>query len=94
MSRPTATHDDPEPPSPKPPSPSLADITYRVMTGFSGVVDRSTILRVVGTCHRDLRAAPGVGGSDGATLSERIERRARNSLAALIESGSARLPSR
>ena len=68
-------------------SPSLADITYRLMTGFAGSVDRSTITRIVRTCHRDLRRAPGAAGSDGAALFELIERRARKNLAALIRTG-------
>lgn len=83
--RPPGKHDGHEPPShPEFASPSLADITYRLMTGFAGSVDRSTITRIVRTCHRDLRRAAGPAGSDGAALSELIERRARDHLAALI----------
>ncbi|MBP2368505.1 hypothetical protein [Pseudonocardia parietis] len=92
MSRPPDKHDKHEPPSgPELTSPSLADITYRLMTGFAGSVDRSTITRIVRTCHRDLRRAPARAGSDGAALPELIERRARENLAALIKTGSAGL---
>lgn len=83
--RPPDKHDEFELPSdPELTSPSLTDITYRLLTGFAGSVDRSTITRIVRTCHRDLRRAAGTAGSDGAALSELIERRAREKLAALI----------
>ncbi len=99
MSRPPDQPDEPDEPEPlghpELPRSCLADITYRLMTGFASSVDRSVITRIVRACHRELRRAHGRNGSDDGVAvpellePELLERRARESLAALIENGSA-----